>query len=402
MTAPRLTIVLSLKGRALFTLRFLWHADRARLPYRFLIADGEVHPRLAEMLENARAIFPNLDIEYIRYPDDRDFGDWFRKVADALSRVQTPYAVFADNDDFLVKSGIERSMDFLDVHRDYVCCGGGLGGFSVYSGLYDPLNGLIGRLNKYTYRYTHLDRSEDYSSSSAVERLRQGSRNWWSHYAVFRTEALRTIANEIVEINFSDLQLHELFCAMRTLTLGKARSDPTTMGYLRQYGTSMQSAFSKDRDWIHHIVRSRFNSDYAAMIAKLSAAAAAADQIDAAPVAEMLRAICERFLREFLQASYGAPQKMKKWIRDRVPQLVVWLKKHRRPFAGRERSKIFAQLTSDGATAAYLAEFEHELTLIEEVIAGQGFAAFVRPYVTILGTRGALPAAADQALAAAE
>ena len=37
------------------------------------------------------------------------------------------------------------------------------------------------------------------------------------------TEA--ALKREIEQIDFSDLQLHELFCAMRTLTLGKARSD---------------------------------------------------------------------------------------------------------------------------------------------------------------------------------
>lgn len=84
---PRLTIVLPLKGRPLFTLRFLWHANRARMPFRFLIADGEVRPPLSDILENADKHFPELDIEYVRYPDDIGFSRYFAKMHDAVRRM---------------------------------------------------------------------------------------------------------------------------------------------------------------------------------------------------------------------------------------------------------------------------------------------------------------------------
>ncbi len=277
---PRMTIVLPLKGRYLFTLRFLWHANKVGLPYRFLIADGQVHPALAAILENAKAVFPALDIDYVRYPDDADFSQFYLKMSDAVARVRTPYAMLADNDDFLVRSGIERSLDFLDAHPDYVCCGGGLAGFSVYCGLGNRDNGLTGQPNRYAYRYTVHDRSADFSSESAVERLRAGSRNWWTYYAVYRTPALAAMCREIVEIDFSDLQLHEFYCAMRTMTLGKARSEAATIAYMRQYGTSMQASLRKD--WVHHLLRSRFTSDFAALVERISAQAAAADGGDAA------------------------------------------------------------------------------------------------------------------------
>jgi glycosyltransferase domain-containing protein len=378
---PRLTIVLPLKGRYLFTLRFLWHANQARLPYRILIADGQVHPVLAGVLVNWRQHFPNLDIEYIRYPDDLDYRHFFMKMADALQRVTTPYVVQADNDDFVACAGTERSLDFLEDNLDYVCCGGGLAGFSVYSGLCDP-NGPIGRLNRYAYRYTYLDRSEDYSSAACVERLRQGSRNWWSYYAVYRTDALKTICREVLDINFSDMRLHELFCAMRALTLGKVRSDGSTIAYLRQYGSSLGSSFKKD--WVHHLLRSHFTNDFAEMIDRIAAAAAQADQVDAAPVAEMLRLICEDWLNEFLKIYYGPLQSVKQALRDNAPVLFNWLKNRRRYFITRERASIFNGLSADGASADYLAEFDNELRTIEEVLRGGEFAAFVRPYLSAL------------------
>ena len=107
LSPPRLTIVLPLKGRHLFTLRFLWHANEARLPYRFLVADGQAHAELARLLENSRKVFPALDVEYIRYPEDIDFQHYYAKMADALQRVRTPYVKVADNDDFLAHAGLE-------------------------------------------------------------------------------------------------------------------------------------------------------------------------------------------------------------------------------------------------------------------------------------------------------
>jgi glycosyltransferase domain-containing protein len=378
----RLTIVLPLKGRYLFTLRFLWHANRARLPYRFLIADGQVHPTLAAILENWRQHFPNLDIEYVRYPDDLDYRHFFIKMADALQRVTTPYAMLADNDDFVAFAGTERSLDFLDANLDYICCGGGLAGFSVYSGLVNP-NGPIGRLNHYAYRYTYLDRSENYSSASSVERLRRGSRNWWSYYAVYRTGALQTICREVVEINFSDMRLHELFCAMRALTLGKIRSDSSTIAYLRQYGSSLGSSFKKD--WVHHLLRSRFTSDFAKMIDRVSVLAAQADRVDEAPVAEILRLICEDWLNEFLKIYYGPLQTLKQLLRDNTPNFFNWLKNRRRYFVARERAAIFSGLAADGAPDDYLTDFDSELKTIEEVVTGHEFSAFVRPYSAAIG-----------------
>jgi glycosyltransferase domain-containing protein len=381
--SPRLTIVLPLKGRHLFTLRFLWHANAARLPYRFLIADGQVHPQLAAILENSRAVFPNLDVEYVRYPDDVDFSHYHRKLSDALSRVRTPYVMMADNDDFLAFTGLERSLDFLERAPDYVCSGGGLAGFSVYSGLNDPNHGLLGPFNRFSYRYTPLDHSADYNADSVVERLRQGSRNWWSYYAVFRSDALATIWREIVDIDFSDLQLHEFFCAMRTLTLGKAHSDATTIAYLRQYDTSMRSAYSKD--WVHHLLRSNFTSDFQAMVTRISALAAAADHVEREDVAEMLRGVCEPWLRDFLRVYYGELQGLKQLVRDNAPGVIMWLKKRRRLFVNRERARLLEKLEKDGASASYCNAFRQELRLIEDVLSGPDFRAFVAPVMAQLG-----------------
>ena len=377
--SPRLTIVLPLKGRHLFTLRFLWHANRARLPYRFLIADGEVHPALAQVLENSNEHFPNLDLEYVRYPDDCNFSCFFAKMADALSRVTTPYAMIADNDDFLAYGGLERSLNFLESNSDYVCSAGRVAGFSVYSGLNNPSRGLRGKLNS-LYPYYQ---SEDVSSPFVIERLRRGGLRLWIYYAVCRTEALAAVAREVAELDFSDLLIHEAFHVMRTLTFGKAHSDHATVSYLRQYGTSQGFSFKKD--WVHHLLRSRFTSDVHALVERISKVASAVNGADSATIAEDIRAVLDHKFRQFLWANYGSLQEIKRIVRQTMPNLVTWLQNRPRFFVSRDRSLLLRELVTAGASQDDLAQFRNELAMIEDTISGEVFAGFVRPFLSALG-----------------
>jgi glycosyltransferase domain-containing protein len=393
--SARLTIVVPLRGRPLFTLRFLWHANAECLPYKFIIADGEVRPELSQLLEDSRALFPDIDIDYIRYADDTDFSRFFAKVSDALRRVRTPYVMLADNDDFLMFSGIERSISFLDNHPDYVCCGGGVGGIAVYSRKYPQLGGLLGPLNRLAYRYMPYDRSLDLGSSSVAERLLRGLRNSWSYYAVYRSDALQAIWRDVTEINFSDLQLHEKFCAMRALTLGKARSDPATIGYLRQYWTTMSLAFRKD--WVHHLARSRFSEDFAEILARISRHAAAADGTDAKIVAEDLRGNFAQWLGDFLQRNYGPYAQLRRYLRDRVPGLLDRVKTRRRISVLLDRRNVLARLRQEGAGDDYLQALGAELDLVKDVVSGPTFAAFIRPYMPLFAPEAARPPAEDAA-----
>jgi glycosyltransferase domain-containing protein len=375
----RLTILLPLKGRALFTLRFLFHASKARLPHRFIVADGQVQEELARLLEDSRKLFPALDIEYVRYPDDSSFRQFFTKVVDGLSRVKTPYVMMADNDDFLMPTGLERSLDFLDAHRDYVCAGGGIAGFSVHSRQGGPLAGVVGSINRLAYRYAPHDRSIDLNSPSAIERLAQGLRISWGYYAVYRTPVLLGIWREVLEMNLSDLQLHERFCALRALTQGKAGSDPATIAYIRQYWTSLQSAFTKD--WVHHLVRSHFSSDFAEIVRRVSTAAAASDGIAPSIAAEQLRDGMERWYQNFLSRSYGTSAVARRYIRTRAPSFVNWVKMHCRYPAAIERWRLFARLRGSGAPDSYLKSLRAELALTESIITGREFRDFVTPFI---------------------
>ena len=48
---------------------------------------------------------------------------------------------------------------------------------------------------------------------------------------------------------------------------------------------------------------------------------------------------------------------------------------------------LIAQLQADGASDEYLAQFERELSAIEDVLSGSAFAEFIEPYVPTFAPR---------------
>jgi len=388
---PRLTIVLPLKGRHLFTLRFLWHANETRLPYRFLIADGEVHPELAKLLQDSRHTFPYLDLEYIRYPDDIDFRQYYAKMSDALQRVRTPYVKIADNDDFLAPAGLECCMSFLDENPDYACCSGGIAGFSLHAPRHDSLERVTGRFNKLAPRFSPHDRAVNLNSNSATARVLAGLRNTWNFYAVFRTPVLALLWKEVCEINPTNLQLSERFLAMRTLTLGNVRSDPSVVSYIRQYWTSLQVHWTSSqaairKSFVHYLLRSRFTEDLANVLDRISNRLAELDGGDPDEIAEQLREPLEEWVADLVRLDYGAYATLRRYLRTHTPWLVAWLKGRQRLAVVFERREMFKQLRKEGATPAYLVKFRGELSLIEEALTGSKLREFIGRYSPALQT----------------
>src|SRR2546430_1287449 len=125
-----LTVLLPLKGRPEFTLRWMKYADSVRFPFRVLIADGSEDETGPKILSN-KANFPNVNYEYMRYPYDQTYAEYYSKVVDALSHVKTPFAVMADNDDFFIVEGLRNAVAFLRAHPDYSACSGHIGVFWV-------------------------------------------------------------------------------------------------------------------------------------------------------------------------------------------------------------------------------------------------------------------------------
>jgi glycosyltransferase domain-containing protein len=375
--SPRLTIVMPLKGRRLFTFRLLWHANRLRLPYRFIIADGQVNEAAARYLENSRATFPNLDIEYIRYPDDTGYSRYFAKMSDAMQRVRTPYVMHADNDDFLGFNGIEKALDFLDAHSDYVCARGHQITFSVYAGMGGSPGGISGRFNKLYWDNDFTD----VVAPSAAERLRQGGLCHRMYYAVYRSADLARIWREIVEIDFTDLMVHEDFFALRVLTLGNTHINTETVSYYSQAATGI--SYQPLRDWASHLLRSRFTSEIHAAIERIASAAADADSANAGAIAEHVQTILTNRYRSFLIGNYGFSQSVKRRLRVKWPRLANYMQTRPRFSVGREQATIMAQLKHAGASPDDLQSVLDDLAHVRSALSPEIFAQYAEPFLPL-------------------
>jgi glycosyltransferase domain-containing protein len=363
-------------------------------------------------MQNPAAVFPHLDVRYIQYPDDINLTRFFTKMADASAKVQTRYVMQADNDDFLVPSGIDWCMRFLEQSSDFASCGGGVAGFSLHAPSDATLPHVVGPIERLTFRYNNNSYylPHDFSSPSIAKRIENGfSGSYALYYNVFRSEALATICDELADLDFSDLYIHETYFGMRAKSLGKSKLDGTCISYLRQTGTSLYA--EQRKDWVGHLLRSRFNSDFATMVDRMAHIVAAADQIDTEAFAEDIRRLYAERLREDLRMSYGSlpprpayhPKSLIK-ASLRALSLGRVLDAYRRAaerrrgrparlrrIASRDREIMFNSLRACGAADSYLAAFQKDLAGVEETLEGDEFLRFLQERVPEL-----LPAPTDK------
>lgn len=287
-SAP-LTILLPLKDRVPFTQRWLAYAD-ANLPFRILVADGGADESVAALVAERKAA--GLDVEYIRYPYDFSYGDYFSKIADALARVTTPLVVMADNDDFFIPQGLARAVEFMLAHPEYVACGGQSALFWV---------GDASQSSHTDARYS--DRVEWKCSSqfasdvsdSAEQRLRERCRGANDvFYAVHRTDLLRSHFAAVRDCNFHDLFLMEELVMFLTAISGKT-GQLDTLYIARQQDSPGSSAGAHEArfgDWYDRMLQPTWSADFALFADRTSAALARADGL---PLEDARRAVTESY-----------------------------------------------------------------------------------------------------------
>lgn len=272
---PRLTILLTLKGRAAFTRRWLAYAATVKMPVRILIADGSEDDAAGPLVMEHRDTVP--DIARVRYPVDRTYADYYAKVVDALSRVTTPFVVLADNDDLLIPGGLASAVQFLADHPSYVACGG-------QSAVFWLLNGdASSRPDAVFGDRVDWKCSSQYSTDTAdtaVGRLRErclGANDVF--YAVHRTELLRRHFQTVRDCNPRDLFLMEQLVMFLTAIAGKTRQ-LDTLYIARQQDSPDSSGGAHQRrfgDWYDRMLVPTWSEDFTRFVACAATALAQAD-----------------------------------------------------------------------------------------------------------------------------
>ena len=214
--ADKLTIILPIRDRVQFTVRWLTYADTIRIPFKIIVADGGAGDTAGKMLAD-RNRFPNLDYEYIRNPHSKTVRDFIVRIDHALSRVKTPYVNFSADDDFPVIHGFNQAVAFLEAHPDYLSARGRIPEFTIADG-----NGQ-NAFGKPEFFFSGYFASPSRDKESALERIKQQCEHFSSNYMnVQRTEPAAERYALMARAGIQDNRLPDIIDDFLLLARGKA------------------------------------------------------------------------------------------------------------------------------------------------------------------------------------
>ena len=245
MASTELTIVLPLKGRDDFSIRWFSYAASHALPYKVLVADGGHDEGFENRLRRA-GIFDKIDCDYVRYPFDSSLEMFFRKMADALRRVETPYAVIANNDDFIFFDALETSITFLNGNPDFACSRGEIWDFAVASeGTPSPIYGRMTGVCKLYFHPTVV-------GENALERIADLAIKFnGATHDIVRTPVLADTFAKIVDAGLYDMRFAERLSTFLVAAAGKMhRDDHLHMLHQSHPDMSAVTHFQRPSKWV--------------------------------------------------------------------------------------------------------------------------------------------------------
>ena len=232
---PSLTIILLVKGRLEFTKRWLDYMNAIHFPFEIIIADGEDDGAVQSLVENNQTN-TDLNIKFYQFNTNGGYSPYYSMIAKTISLAQSKYVMLCDNDDFLFPNGFKKVIDFLEAHDEYISVGGEILNFKINNLADTPYGDGVIFLEPYQY-----SRSDDphHDWEHQIEGMFRDFQPYW--YNVYRKESLQIIADELCELDLSDLVAMEFYAQLRTVTLGRSKQIDGESYYLRQRGTSQIS-----------------------------------------------------------------------------------------------------------------------------------------------------------------
>ena len=297
-----LTILLPLKDRTAFTYRWMSYANAVRLPFNVYIADGGDEDGAQQALSD-HSRFPFVRYEYHRYPFDRSLGDFYAKIEDALSRIDTPLVAMAANDDFFVIDALRQAAAFLIEHPDYVTCGGGCAQFWIDRSRCESKDALYGTVD-WKYSCDTVVGGADTARARLRNPLLRGHA-FYNH--VMRTDLLRAHFHVLRTLQLANLFLHEQLIEYLTAIAGKSQVFDT-LYIARQWNSPTYGGAHLDisGDWVGCMLQPTWSEDFEKFVTVISEALAAADGL---ALEEARRYVIASYRMEMAPAILGALMK---------------------------------------------------------------------------------------------
>ena len=210
-----LTIILTLKDRHLFTIRWLDWAIYQNCTFQILIADGSSDDYIQDYLINNDK-YNKLNFKYYRYPFDSNIHTWFKKVQSISNIVKTKYCIHADNDDFILFNTLKESVIKFENHKNVNVFSRPQLRIKFHSKI------KINDLNQYLYpqkkvsirKINYNNKFEILYNGSDLDKLKLTILNFeaalvW--YGIHTTKNLQRIHNQVLKSNYELAMMQEWF-----------------------------------------------------------------------------------------------------------------------------------------------------------------------------------------------
>jgi|694.fasta_scaffold155641_2 glycosyltransferase domain-containing protein len=123
------TILVPLYERKEFSLRLLEYYNSKKILNPFFLADGSKKSQFTNsFLKNK---FKFIKIKYKKFPHDKNFTLFAKKMVDSIKLIKTNYIIMLTNDDFLNSRFLLQAEKYLDKKKNYSFIGGLVYDFNI-------------------------------------------------------------------------------------------------------------------------------------------------------------------------------------------------------------------------------------------------------------------------------
>jgi len=231
-----LTIILTLKGREKFTERWLSYFKGKQFSCFVFIADSSETNDNEEIVKKYLATNPKL--RYQRFEHKINKNDYLLKLKASIDTAESPYLLFADNDDFYIKDNLIQILEFLSKNPDYVGARGQKVDLRLYDKLYSQESMVTGS------NYLAIESfSKSIEHEKSIDRASYFLHEWFSSqyasnwYCVFRRNVLADVINQVLQCDDLHYLIAEIMLQVLVLAKGKVKIINHPF-YIRQSFTS--------------------------------------------------------------------------------------------------------------------------------------------------------------------
>ena len=245
----KFTILIPTYNRPNYLKRILEYYNNFGKQIKIIVGDSSAikHKKVNSKLISS---FDNLSIEYLdKYSSTLNS---YYKFADMVQHVKEEYCVFCADDDFVIPSGIEKSIKFLEEHRDYVCAHGNYLNYK-----YDLKHNVFYWKQIYPY--------ESLNSNNPTERLKKNLQNYYPVlYATYRTEEQKMIYTDVLNSDVDPMQLGEIQHDLLSIIIGRMKRIDT-LYMMREAYSRVGGYWPMSKHWpslIDYIEKNLYEEEY--------------------------------------------------------------------------------------------------------------------------------------------